>query len=70
MTMPCYKSGELIMMAACYESGNDDDKSENNDKSDNNEDKVYLLLRRWDWVSHVLDHVLDFMIIGLMTMVL
>ena len=35
-----YKSGESMMTPTCYESDN------NNDKSDNNEDKVYLLLRR------------------------
>ena len=46
MIMLCYKSGKSIMTAACYESGNDNDKCDNNDKSDNNEDKVYLLLRR------------------------
>ena len=40
MTVSCYKSGKLMMMAACYESGN------NNDKSDNSENKVYLLLKR------------------------
>ena len=39
MTMPCYKSGELIMMAACYE-------DRNNDESDNNKDKICLLLRK------------------------
>ena len=37
--MPCYKRGELIMMAACY-------KSDDYDKSDNNEDKICLFLRR------------------------
>ena len=65
MTMPRYKSGESMMTVACYESGNDDDKSDNNDKFDNNEDKVCSLLKRWGWVGHVLDHVLDHMIIGL-----
>ena len=44
--MPCYKSGESMIMAACYKSGNNDEKFDNNDESDNNEDKVYLLLRR------------------------
>ena len=46
-----YKSGESMMTAACYESGND--------KSDNNENKVYLLLRRWGLVGQMLDHMLD-----------
>ena len=40
MTITCYKSGKLMITTACYESGN------NNDESDNNEDKVYSLLRR------------------------
>ena len=40
MTMPCYENGKLMMTAAYYKSGN------NNDKSDINEDKVCLLLRR------------------------
>ena len=61
MTMPSYKSGKLMMTAVCYKSGNDDDKS------NNNEDKVCLLLRRWGLVGHVLNHVLDHMIIGLVT---
>ena len=39
MTMPYYKSGKSMLMAARYKSGN-------NDKSDNNEDKICLLLRR------------------------
>ena len=38
--MFCYKSGESIMMAACYKSDNNDNES------DNNENKVCLLLRR------------------------
>ena len=42
------------MMAACYKSGND--------KSNNNEDKVYLLLRGWDLVCHMLDYMLDQML--------
>ena len=65
------------MTAACYKSGNNDDKS------DNNEDKVYLLLKRWGLIGHVLnqmfdhalnhmldhmlDHILDNMIIGFIT---
>ena len=40
MTMPCYKNGESLMMAACYKSSNNDDKS------DNNEDKVCLLSKK------------------------
>ena len=68
MTMPCYKSSKLMMTAACYKNGDD------NDKFNNNEDKVCLLLRRWGLVGHildhVLDHVLDHMIISLMTMAL
>ena len=51
--MPCYENGKLMIMAACYKSGND--------KSDKNKDKVYLLLKRWGLVGHVLDHVLDHM---------
>ena len=58
------------MTTAQYKSGNDNKKSDNNNKSDNNKDKVYLLLRRWGWVGHVLDHMLDYMIIGLMTIAL
>ena len=65
--MPYYKSGNLMIMAACYKNVNDDDKSHNNDQSNNNEDKVFLLLRRWVWVGHMLDHVLDCMIIGFVT---
>ena len=41
--MPCYKSGESMMTAACFESGDDDDKF------DNNKDKICLLLKRWGW---------------------
>ena len=63
MTMPRYKSGKSIMTATCYKNIND--------KSDNNKDKVYLLLRRWVLVGHMLDHILDHMleqiIIGLVT---
>ena len=40
MMMPCYKSGELIMTAAYYKNG------KNDDESDKNKDKVFLLLRR------------------------
>ena len=62
--MPCYESGELMMTAPYYKSGNDD-------KSDNNKDKVCLLLKRWGLIGHMLDHVLDHvfdhMIIRLMT---
>ena len=50
-----------MMTVACYENGND------NDESDNNENKVYLLLRRWDLISHILDHMLDHMITGFVT---
>ena len=53
MTTPRYKSGKSIIMAVCYQSGNNDDKS------DNNKDKIYLLLKRWILVGHVLDHILD-----------
>ena len=38
--MACYESGKSMITAACYNSGN------NNDKFDNNKDKVCLLLRR------------------------
>ena len=65
--MPCYKTSKSMMTAACYKSGNNNDKSYNNDKSDNNEDKICLLLRRWGWGGHVLDHVLDHMFIGFVT---
>ena len=44
--MPYYKFSELIMMAACYKSCNNDNKSDNNDKSNKNKNKVCLLLRR------------------------
>ena len=40
MTMPCYKNGKSMITAACYKSGNDDNKS------DNNKDKICLLLRK------------------------
>ena len=40
MLMPCYKSGKLIMTAACYESGN------HNDEFNDNDDKVCLFLKR------------------------
>ena len=65
--MPCYKSGKSMIMAAHYKCGNDNDKSDNNNEFDNNEDKVCLLLREWGWVGHLLDHVLNQMIIGLIT---
>ena len=68
--MPCYKSGKSMMTVAYYKSGNKDDKSDNNDEFDNNEDKVCLFLRRWGWMGYMLDHVLDYMILGLVTMVL
>ena len=42
-----------MIMAASYKRSNDDDKS------DNHEDKIGLLLKRWDLVSHVLDYMLD-----------
>ena len=45
--MPCYKKGKLIIMTACYKSGNDDNKS------DNNEDKICLLLKRWGLMSYI-----------------
>ena len=51
--MAHYKSGESMMTAARYESGND------KNKSDNNKDKVCSLLKRWDWMGHVLDYILD-----------
>ena len=41
------------MIAACYKSGN------NNDKFDNNKDKDYLLLKRWVLMNYMLDHMLD-----------
>ena len=44
------------MTAACYESGN------NNDESDNNKDKVCLLSRKWGLMGHVLDHILDYVL--------
>ena len=53
MTMPHYKNGKPIMTAACYKSGND------NDKSDNNEDKICSLLKRWGLIGHLLNHMLD-----------
>ena len=56
ITMPCYKSGELMMTLAHYKSGGNDDKS------DNNKDKIYLLLKRWGLIGHVLDHVLDYVL--------
>ena len=65
--MPRYKSGKLMMTAAYYKSSNNNNKSDNNDKSNNNEDKVCSLLKRWGWVDYMLDHVLDHMIIGLVT---
>ena len=40
MIAPHYKSGKSMMTAACYNNGND------NDKSDNNEDEVCLLVRK------------------------
>ena len=36
----CYKNGKLIMTAACYESGN------NNDESNNNKNKVCFAFRK------------------------
>ena len=39
MTMPNYKNGKSIIMAACYKSGN-------SNKSDSNKDKVCLVLTR------------------------
>ena len=53
MTMPCYKNGKSLITATCYKNG------DNDNKSDNNEDKICLLLRRWDLVGHMLDHILD-----------
>ena len=44
------------MKTTSYDSGNDDDKS------DNNEDKVCLFLKKWGLVGHVLDHMLDHML--------
>ena len=52
------------MTAACYKSGNNNNKSDNNDKSNNNKDKFCLLVKKWGWVGHVLDHMLDHIIIG------
>ena len=54
--MPCYKSGKLMMTAPCYESGNNDNEF------DNNGDKVYLLLKRWALIDHMLDHMLDYIL--------
>ena len=70
--MPCYKSSESIMTAACYKSGN------NNDESDNNKVKVCPLLKRWGlgnhvlhhMLNHVLNHMLDHIIINLIIMML
>ena len=59
--MPCYESGKSIMTAACCESGNDDDES------DNNEDKICLLLKSWGLVGHILDQILNHMIISFVT---
>ena len=42
------------MTAARYESSND--------KFDNNKDKIYLLLRRWGLVSHMLNYIVDKML--------
>ena len=56
-----------MITAACYKNGNNNYKSNNNNNSDNNKDKVCLLLKKWGWVSHMLVHVLDHMIIGLVT---
>ena len=53
-----------MMTAAYHKNGND------NDESYNNEDKLCLLLKRWGLIVHVLDYVLDHMIIGLVTTVL
>ena len=55
------------MTANCFKSSNDYNESDNRDKSDNNEDKICSLLRRWVWVGHILDHVLDHMIIDFVT---
>ena len=44
ITMACYKSGESMLTAAQYKSGNNDDQSDNNDKFDNNKDKVGLVM--------------------------
>ena len=41
--MLCYKSGKLMIMAACYKSGNNDNKS------NNNENKICFFLKRWVW---------------------
>ena len=48
-----------MITTACYKSGNDD-------KSDNNKDKVCSLFKMI-LVGYVLDHVLDHMILGLVT---
>ena len=45
-----------MMRATCYKSNND------SDKFNNNEDKVYLFLRRWVLVGHILDHIMDYML--------
>ena len=47
-----------------------DNKFDNNDKFDNNKCKVCLLLRRYGWVGHMLDQILNHIIISLMTMIL
>ena len=45
-------------------------KSSNDDKFNNNKDKVDLLLSRWSLVGYMLDHILDHIIIDLITMAL
>ena len=70
MTLPYYESGKSIIMATCYKNGNNNNKSDNNDKFDNNGDKVCLLLRKWGWLGHMLDYVLNHIIIDLVTIAL
>ena len=52
ITMPCYKSCKSMMTTACFESGNNDDKS------DNNEDKICFFLNKMRLVNHVIDYIL------------
>ena len=53
MTIPWYKSDKSMITEVCNKNDN------NNNKSDNNKDKIYLLLRRWGLMGHVLDYMLD-----------
>ena len=67
MTMSNYESGESMMTAIQYKSADNDDEADNSDNFNNNENKICLLLGRSSWINHMLDHVLDYIIIGLVT---